>query len=357
MYSNRLIMSCLAFIVSFSPILAHSQINMLSTEQNSIDVFQLASPKVVYVERLVTVKKRTRSKQIQVISDGTGSGIIWDNAGHIVTNYHVIKGADHFQVTIGDVETDAKVVGAEPRKDIAVLKVYAPKVLAQLKTFKPFEIAPTRDLKVGQKSIAIGNPFGLDHTLTIGVVSAIHREFPGVGGVNIHGAIQTDASINPGNSGGPLLDSHGRLIGLNTAIFSQSGSSAGIGFAVPSDDVQSVVTQIITKGRVVLSGIGIQRAEPRTAEKLGVKEGILIEKVLPHTPAAKAKLATTTRDHWGRTHLGDVIVSINDHPVYNYDVFYNMLTKIGVGEEIKVTVVRDGKKINHQMKTIDIAAY
>lgn len=351
---NRRLMSFLLLLLPFSNLYANSPNNLLPSEKNTIDVFQQASPKVVYVQRLATiVNKRKRMH----VSDGTGSGIIWDNAGHVVTNYHVIKGADKLLVNVGDQLVSAKVVGAEPRKDIAVLQIQSPKVLAKLKTFKPFALAPTHELVVGQKAIAIGNPFGLDHTLTIGVISALGREFPGVGGVSIHDVIQTDASINPGNSGGPLLDSQGRLMGLNTAIYSQSGASAGIGFAVPSDDIVRVATQIIKHGRVILAGIGIERTDSEVARHLGVENGILIAKILPNTPASKAGLAVTSRDKWGRTHLGDVIISINNHSVNNYDTFYNVLNAVGVGEEISVTVMRNGKKINHKIKTIDIAAY
>ncbi len=354
MNSLRLMTSILTVFFSLAHFNVYSQNNLLSSEQNTIDIFHKASPKVVYIQRLKAVK--SRSRHIEVSSDGTGSGVIWDNAGHIVTNYHVIKGADHLQVMMNNTAYDAKVVGAEPRKDIAVLLLKSPKAIESLKSFKPFELAPKKELQVGQKTIAIGNPYGLDHSLTVGVISALGREFPGVGGVNIHDAIQTDASINPGNSGGPLLDSQGRLIGLNTAIFSQNGASAGIGFAVPSDDINRVVTQIVQHGRVVLAGIGIERAEPKVAERLGVKKGILIAKTLPNTPAAKAKLAVTKRDHWGRTQIGDVIVSVNEQPVDDYDDFYNMFTEINVGDEITVTVLHNGKKLNHKMKTIDIAA-
>ena len=335
---------------SYSTDVHNNHSELLDSEKNTIGIFQQASPKVVYVQRLALVKNKNIKKQY--ISDGTGSGIIWDNAGHVVTNYHVIKGAHKIIVGVGDVMVSAKVVGAEPRKDLAVLLL-----LASLKTFKPLDIAPTQELQVGQKAIAIGNPFGLDHTLTIGVISALDREFPGIGGVSIRGVIQTDASINPGNSGGPLLDSMGRLIGLNSAIYSQSGSSAGIGFAIPSNDVVQVVTQIIQHGRVVLSGIGIERLDVKTAQKLGVNRGIAIARILPDTPAAKAGLLVTHPSGWGKKQLGDVITAINHHEVYDYDEFYNELAGIKVGEEIMVTVIRNGKHFNHKMKTIDIASY
>ncbi|KTD22440.1 S1C family serine protease [Legionella londiniensis] len=328
---------------------------LLPNERNTIEIFQKAAPKVIYVHRLKTVLNGSYERLY--IPSGAGSGIIWDKKGHIVTNYHVIDGADTVAVSIGKQTYPAKVIGAEPRKDIAVLALASPKALKSLESFIPFEIAPINELLVGQKTIAIGNPFGLDHSLTTGVISALGRQVPGVGGVTIHDMIQTDASINPGNSGGPLLDSAGRLIGINTAIYSQSGSSAGVGFAVPADEISRIVTQIIKHGRVRLAGIGIQRMDPSIAKHLGVKKGILISDVLPNTPAAHAGLRGTYRDQWGRIHLGDIIVALNGHPVANYDILYNYLTEISIGQEITVTVLRNGKQINYKMKTIDIAAY
>ncbi|KTC64912.1 DegP protease (Do-like, S2-serine-like) (plasmid) [Legionella adelaidensis] len=327
---------------------------LLPDERNTIEVFQKASPKVIFVHRLATVLNR--SLRPMEVPAGAGSGIIWDDKGHIVTNFHVIKDADKVAVSIGKSTFPAKVIGAEPRKDIAVLELKSPKALALLKSFTPFEIAHTHDLMVGQKTIAIGNPFGLDHSLTIGVISAVGRQMPGIGGVAIRDMIQTDASINPGNSGGPLLDSAGRLIGMNTLIFSQSGSSAGVGFAVPADDIARIASQIIKNGRVVLAGIGIQRVEPRIASQLGIQKGVLIGDVLPDTPAEKAGLKPTYRNHFGHIVLGDVIVALSGHSVPNYDTLYNLLTDIKVGEKITLTVLRDGKPINLAMNTIDIAA-
>ncbi|MCP0913553.1 trypsin-like peptidase domain-containing protein [Legionella sp. 27cVA30] len=328
---------------------------LLPNERNTIEVFQKASPKVIYVHRLTTVINDSYERLH--VPSGAGSGIIWDKQGHIVTNFHVINGADNLAVSIGKLTFPAKIIGAEPRKDIAVLAITSPKALELLKTFTPFEIAHTNELLVGQKALAIGNPFGLDHSLTVGVISALGRQVPGAGGVAIRDMIQTDASINPGNSGGPLLDSAGRLIGLNTAIYSQSGNSAGVGFVVPADEISRIVTQIIKHGRVVLAGIGIQRVEPNIAQRLGVKKGILIADVLPHTPAARAGLRGTYRDHWGRISLGDIIISLNGHPVENYDVLYNLLTEVQIGEPVTVTILRNGKQMNLKMKTIDIAAY
>ena len=327
---------------------------LLPDERNTVDVFQKASPKVVYVHRLATITNRSLHKMH--VPDGAGSGIIWDNQGHVVTNFHVINGADDLAITLGTMTVPAKVIGTEPRKDIAVLQIKSPQALNTLKSFQPFDIVHLSDLIVGQKAIAIGNPFGLDHSLSKGVISALGRQVPGIGGVTIHSMIQTDTPINPGNSGGPLLNSAGQLMGLNTMIYSRTGASAGIGFAVPADDIQRIVSQIISHGRVVLSGIGIQRVEPNVATKLGVNKGILIADVLPNTPAAQAQLKGTRRDAWGRVVLGDVIVAVNAHPVVNYDALYNMLTEIKVGEKITLSIQRGNKQMDVTMKTIDIAA-
>ena len=328
---------------------------LLPTEKNTIEVFQKTSPKVVYVQRMTTIK--SHSYEHTQVPTGAGSGIIWDSKGHVVTNFHVINGAENLAVSIGDLTVPAKVIGVEPRKDIAVLAITSPKALERLKSYTPFQMAHTSELLVGQKAVAIGNPFGLDHSLTLGVISALGRQVPGIGGVKIRDMIQTDASINPGNSGGPLLDSAGKLIGLNTVIFSPSGSSAGIGFAVPADEIARIVPQLIKNGRVVLAGIGIARVEPSVADSLGVKNGVLIADVIPRTPAAYAKLRGTHRSGWGRMTIGDIIVGLNGHPVANYDALYDLLTRIKIGEKIAVTVLREGKAVHYKMKTIDIEAY
>jgi S1-C subfamily serine protease len=330
--------------------------DLLAYERNTIEVFQQASPKVVYVHRMTAVSS-PHPQQLLVVPNGSGSGIIWDHLGHIVTNYHVIKDADAFSVTLGKITVAAKIIGAEPRKDLAVLKIEDPKALALLKTFTPFKMAPTHSLMVGQKTIAIGNPFGFDHSLTVGVISALGRQIPGVGGTSIRDMIQTDASINPGNSGGPLLDSLGRLIGLNTLIYSQSGTSSGVGFAVPADEIVRTVTQIIQHGRVMLAGIGITPVDPRLAAHLGVRRGILIYDILPNTPAEKIGLLRTYRSGMGQIILGDVIIGLNGHPVNNYDELYNLLTQIHVGDEVTLTLLRQGKSTDLRIKTIDIGAF
>lgn len=353
-YLNKTICIFLSCLISLT-INAANLNNLLPNERNTIEVFQNAAPKTVYVHRLATMVNQ--SSELLQVPAGSGSGIIWDAKGHIITNFHVVHGAEHLEVTIGNLTVPVKVLGVEPRKDIAVLTVTSPKALALLKSFKPFEIAHTHELLVGQKTIAIGNPFGLDHSLTVGVISALGRHVPGIGGIKIRDMIQTDASINPGNSGGPLLDSAGRLIGLNTVIYSQSGTSAGVGFAVPGDDMARIVQQIIQHGRVVLAGIGIQRAEPSISARLGIKKGILIAGVLPETPAARAKLRGTRHDAWGRPILGDILVALNGHPVDDYDVLYDLLTEVPVGEKVTVTVLRSGKALNFNMNTIDIEGY
>ncbi|WP_370637133.1 S1C family serine protease [Legionella sp. 16cNR16C] len=355
MMKVKVLLAAALLSLSFTQANAANVEELLPNERNTVEIFQKFSPKVVYVHRLTTVVNHSFERSS--VPAGAGSGIIWDNQGHIVTNFHVVNGADGLRVSLGKMTVPAKVVGVEPRKDIAVLKISSPQALEYLKTFEAFQLAHNNDLLVGQKVIAIGNPFGLDHSLTVGVISALGRQVPGAGGVNIRNMIQTDASINPGNSGGPLLDSKGRLLGMNTAIYSNSGSSAGIGFAVPADDIERIVPQLIKNGRVMLSGIGIQRVEPNVASRLGITNGILIGDILPHTPADTAGLKATYRDHLGRVVLGDVIVALNGHPVKDYDALYQLLIDIKVGEPITLTVNRHGKNLNFKMKTIDIAAY
>ena len=330
--------------------------NLLNDEKNSIEIFRTAADKVVFIHRLTTVVDPMH--QILAVKEaGSGSGIVWDKKGHVLTNFHVIKGAEQFSISLHGKTYHATVIGFEPRKDIAVLKIQSPDLLNVLKDFKPLEAAPTAQLQVGQKALAIGNPFGFDHSLTVGVISAVGRQMPGVGGVTIHDMIQTDASINPGNSGGPLLDSSGRLIGMNTAIYSESGSSAGVGFAVPADEISRVVNQIIQHGRVKLAGIGIQPVPPSIAAHLGVINGILVADVLANTPAHAVGIRPTHRDAIGRLILGDVIVGIDGHPIKNYDELYHLLTKIDIGATVTVTIMRNHQAIDLKFKTIDIGAY
>jgi S1-C subfamily serine protease len=272
---------------------------------------------------------------------GSGSGFVWDQNGHIVTNFHVVDGARALTVRLeGEKSFEAKVVGAEPRKDIAVLKINAPK--AEL---VPIRVAPAKAaLEVGQKAIAIGNPFGLDHTLTTGIISALGRQVDGAGGVTIRDMIQTDAAINPGNSGGPLLDSSGQLIGMNTMIFSKSGTSAGIGFAVPSATIARIVPQIIKSGKVEQVGLGIQLDPAQRLERRSGIRGVIVTGVIPGGSAEKAGLRGLTETDQGLV-LGDVITGIDGTRIDDYDALYNTLDGKKAGEKVKVEVLRNKEKV------------
>jgi S1-C subfamily serine protease len=274
---------------------------------------------------------------------GTGSGFIWDDAGHVITNYHVIENASEATVKLADGRSfKAALVGASPAHDIAVLRIGV-----GFKRPPPVPLGSSGDLKVGQKVFAIGNPFGLDWTLTTGIVSALDRSLGGDNGNTIEHLIQTDAAINPGNSGGPLLDSAGRLIGINTAIYSPSGASAGIGFAVPVDTVNRVVPQLIKGGKYVRPALGIEVDEginQRLAELRGV-EGVVILRVTPGSAAQAAGLkgATVSRD--GGIVPGDTIVALNGKPVDSVSKLLAALDDYQVGDTVKVTVLREGRKV------------
>lgn len=309
----------------------------LEDEQNTVDIFREMAPGTVFVTQSQVVRDWRTARAMEVQA-GSGSGFIWDKSGHVVTNYHVIDGARSLYVTLYNQKTyPARFVGGEPKKDIAVLKIDAP----------ASELTPVvvpkdgYELAVGQKAIAIGNPFGLDHTLTTGVISAMGRDQPGYGGVTIRDMIQTDASINPGNSGGPLLDSSGRLIGMNTLIYSKSGASAGIGFAVPFMTIKRVVPQIIRTGHAQQIGLGISILSDNVARQHGVK-GVIIRAVGEGSPAAKAGLKGLTTNGFG-TYIGDIIIGIDDEKISNYDDLYNALDKHQAGDKVNVKIRRDGK--------------
>ena len=303
-------------------------------ERNTIAVFRQVAPSTVYVTQKRVVVDYFAGVAEEVPA-GSGSGFAWDTAGHVVTNYHVVKDAQSLSVTFQGQQTfEAKVVGVEPRKDIAVLKVDAPKGLLE-----PVRVGKHADLDVGQKTIAIGNPFGLDHTLTTGIVSALGRQMQGIGGVTIRDMIQTDAAINPGNSGGPLLDSQGRLIGMNTMIYSKSGSSAGIGFAVPVSTIARVVPQIIKSGKAEQLGLGISIDPMRRLERrLGLR-GVAVLAVSAESPAARSGLRGVQQTAHGRE-LGDVIVAIGAAKVEDYDDLYNALDQHRPGDKVDVKVAR-----------------
>ncbi len=317
--------------------------DLAADEQATIALFKSARPSVVHITSLIR-EQNFLSLDVQQIPKGTGSGFIWDQDGHIVTNFHVVQDADSCQVTLDDQSTyEGRPVGVYADKDIAVLRIDAPK-----SKLIPIPIGTSHDLQVGQKAFAIGNPFGLDHTLTTGIVSALGRQIRSVTQQPIKNVIQTDAAINPGNSGGPLLDSFGRLIGVNTAIYSPSGTSAGIGFAIPVDEVNRAVPQIIRHGKVVRPGLGAVLAEDQVMNRLGLK-GALILHVDPNGPAAKAGLRPLRRDASGRRYLADIIVAMDGKPVQSKDDLYSALEQYKVGDIVTVTVLRGDERQDVQV--------
>ncbi len=262
---------------------------LLAEEQNQIEVFRKTSPSVVHITTLET-QRDFFSLNVQQVPRGTGTGFVWDERGHVVTNFHVIQGASAARVTLADQSMHrASLVGAFPDRDLAVLKIDVPAAKAP-----PLPLGTSRDLVVGQKVYAIGNPFGLDQTLTTGIVSALNREIDSVNQRTIRGVIQTDAAINPGNSGGPLLDSAGRLIGVNTAIYSPSGASAGIGFAIPVDEVNRIVPRLIRDGRFVRPAIGVTAGPAGMHQALRLPRGVALVQVAPGSPAASPWPTSTT---------------------------------------------------------------
>jgi S1-C subfamily serine protease len=307
-------------------------------EARVIDIFRRASSSVVFITN-IALRRDFFSLNIFQIPQNTGSGFVWDREGHVVTNFHVIEGGNAFEVTLSDQSTwDAKVVGTAPDKDLAVLKIEAP-----AEKLLPLEIGASRGLIVGQKVLAVGNPFGLDHSLTVGVVSALGRELQSPSGRTIRDVIQTDAAINPGNSGGPLLDSRGRLVGVNSAIYSPSGAFAGIGFAVPVDTVRRQVPQMIEHGEPIRAGIGVQPLSDAWAGRLGV-EGVVIYKVHSGTPADRAGLEGLRLDRYRRIELGDLIVAVDGEPVATLDDLLHIFEARGVGKEVVLTAERDGRR-------------
>ncbi|KAF7819583.1 protease Do-like 1, chloroplastic [Senna tora] len=308
-------------------------------ELATVRLFQENTPSVVYITNLAA-RQDAFTLDVLEVPQGSGSGFVWDNEGHIVTNYHVIRGASDLRVTLADQTTyDAKIVGFDQDKDVAVLRVDAPK-----DKLRPIPIGISADLLVGQKVYAIGNPFGLDHTLTTGVISGLRREISSAAtGRPIQDVIQTDAAINPGNSGGPLLDSSGNLIGINTAIYSPSGASSGVGFSIPVDTVNGIVDQLVKFGKVTRPILGIKFAPDQSVEQLGVS-GVLVLDAPANGPAGKAGLQPTKRDAYGRLILGDIITSVNGKKVTNGSDLYRILDQCKVGDKVMVEVLRGDQK-------------
>lgn len=332
----------LAFAALFGPyfgpislVLAAPTHVLSSDEQRTVSLFKRNTPSVVNVTNLGT-RQDAFTMDLLEIPQGAGSGFIWDKDGHVVTNFHVIREASEVQVTLSSGrQYPAKVVGIDPDKDVAVLKIQESD-----EPLSPIQRGTSAGLMVGQRVYAIGNPFGLDHTLTTGVISGTGREIgSGFGARPLQDVIQTDAAINPGNSGGPLLDSTGNLIGINTAIFSPSGASSGVGFAIPVDVVRSSVDQIIEHGKVIRPALGITFATDHSIDQLGV-QGILVLRTKEGSPASKAGIKGTSRDDFGRLKLGDIIISMNGSQIKNATDLYRILDKCNVGDTVDIEVLR-----------------
>jgi len=304
-------------------------------EVATINLFERAAPSVVFITTS-NVRRDYWSRNVSEIPRGSGSGFVWDKTGHIITNYHVIQGADRATVTFADQTTyPATLVGAAPEKDLAVLRIDAENMELQ-----PIPVGASDNLRVGQSVFAIGNPFGLDQTLTTGIISALGREIESVGKVPIRDVIQTDAAINPGNSGGPLLDSQGKLIGVNTAIYSPSGAYAGVGFSIPSHVVDWVIPDLIKYGKINRPTLGVELASPQVMRRIGM-EGILILEVLQGSAAEKSGLQPTRRNRQGSIILGDVITGINGEKVTNQGELILILEKYKSGDRVTLAITRD----------------
>jgi S1-C subfamily serine protease len=321
--------------------------NLSELERSTIALFEHVSPSVVQV-----VARAASLDPSEGENEGggaqSGTGFVWDAAGHIVTNNHVVEGTDAVVVRLSSGQVlQAQIVGTTPNYDLAVLRVENARVLPP-----PIAIGSSDDLKVGQSVFAIGNPFGLDQSLTTGIISALKRHLPTSNGREIANVIQTDAAINPGNSGGPLLDSSGRLIGVNTAIYSPSGSNAGIGFAIPVDVVNRVVPELISNGRVPTPGIGIVAGNETLAARLGI-QGVVVVRTVPNSPAARAGLQGVDTSS-GR--VGDVIVAANGTPVHRLSDLTDQLEQIGVGKTIDLTIERNGSKVSKSVEISDIGS-
>lgn len=311
-------------------------------ERANIDLFEKTKGSVVYITTREQVLDPW-SRNIFSVPRGTGSGFVWDEQGHVVTNYHVVENAAEARVRLADGrELPATLVGASPSHDLAVLRIGV-----QANPPAPVPIGTSHELRVGQKVFAIGNPFGLDWTLTTGIVSALDRSLSEESGATIEHLIQTDAAINPGNSGGPLLDSAGRLIGINTAIYSPSGASSGVGFAVPVDTVNRVVPQIIAHGKYIRPVVGIQVDEglnQAVARRLGL-EGIVILKVTPGSPADHAGLRGAVLGRDGSFTPGDIIVAVDGKKVDSVGKLMALLDEYPIGESVGLRIRREGREM------------
>ena len=300
---------------------------LLPDEAHLTQLFANASGSVVHITSLRL--RRSFTRDVYRVPEGSGSGFVWDDSGHIVTNYHVIQNGQTYQVVLSDESSwTAELVGAAPHKDLAVLKIDAPRHL-----LKPLALGRSNDLLVGQNTYAIGNPFGLDQSLTRGVISALGREITSRMRTTIYDVIQSDTAVNPGNSGGPLLDSGGRLIGVNTAIYSPTGTSAGISFAIPADTVSRIVPDLITYGKVQKPIIGFRSYPQRLPRDF--PRGVLVVEVPEESALERAGLRGTTERR-----LGDIITAINDRPTPTLSDLESVLERFRAGDEVRLTVMR-----------------
>jgi len=313
---------------------------LTSVEEATIKLFEEVSPSVVFINTS-KMQRDYWTRDVFKVKSGSGSGFIWDDEGHIVTNYHVLNGSSNFTVTLADQRVfEAKLVGFETSKDLAVLKIDVEKG-----DVTPIKIGSYEDLRVGQAVYAIGNPFGLDHTLTTGIISALGREITSIGGRPIKDVIQTDAAINPGNSGGPLLDSSQRLIGVNTMIYSPSGASAGIGFSIPVDVVNWAVPDIIKYGKVIKPVMGVEILRQQVANQWELK-GVMLTDVLKNSGAYKAGLKGIHWNKQGSKEPGDVITKINGHSISSNNDLFLILEKYKPGDKVEVEFIRDNETMN-----------
>ena len=335
--TNQTVLSAISNQVAMA-VQALPRTDRSAVETEAIDVYKRVSPSVVAVANNALVRRGLFSFQLYEVPQGAGSGFVWDKKGHIVSNYHVVYQANTLTVTFPDgTRYDAKLVGVAPDYDLAVLQIDAPP-----ERLTPVAITPSRDLQVGQRVYAIGNPFGLDTTLSAGIVSALGRTITSMTDRKIYDVIQTDTAINPGNSGGPLLGASGKLIGVNTAIVSPSGASAGIGFAVPSDTVSRVVPQLIEKGRVTRAGLGVQLLPDHVTAHAGV-QGVAIYAVFEKTPAASTGLAGLSVSANGDLVFGDIITAVDKIPVRTIEDLQAVLDPRKPGDRVTLTVSRAGK--------------
>ena len=316
-------------------------------ERANIELFERVSPSVVQVAaRSAAANPLAEDEGESAAGAASGTGFVWDNAGHVVTNNHVVQNGSEVAVRFASGEVaQAEIIGVAPNYDLAVLRIKNARQLPP-----PVALGSSTELKVGQSAFAIGNPFGLDQSLTSGIISALKRRLPTSSGREISNVIQTDTAINPGNSGGPLLDSAGRLIGVNTAIISPSGSSAGIGFAIPADIVNRVVPELIKNGRVPTPGIGIVAASEAVSTRLGI-EGVIIVRTAPGSPAERAGIRGVD---FGSGALGDVIVQADGKPVHRLSDLTDQIEQVGAGKSIRISLKRGSQTRDINIDIVDI---